>query len=125
MDSAHARLWWKASMVVVVVVVLLLMVAIGSAAAVRKTQRARPMPQGTGSAAVQVVVTADGVALVQKALHPKLVDQLLSSLHLPPMAGSQNVSLLGVLVKADYSVANVSIANVSFDDGAAPQWHHS
>jgi hypothetical protein len=70
-----------------------------------------------GVASVQAVITAAGVAAVQQALTPQLVNKLIASLTIPPITGEDKIDILGLTVSIGYTVANVSITNVTFNQG--------
>jgi hypothetical protein len=71
--------------------------------------------EGASVASVQAVVTEAGVSAVQHALTPQLVNHLLGSLQIPPITGKDSISVLGLTVDILYSVANISVTNVTFD----------
>jgi hypothetical protein len=64
---------------------------------------------------VHAVITTAGVCAVQRAFTPHLVNHLIESLNLPPITGEEDIDILGLTVKIGYTVANLSIANVTFD----------
>ena len=72
-----------------------------------------------GVASVQAVMTAAGVNAVQRALTPQWANYLISTLDLAPITGEEDINILGLTVKIGYTVANISIRNVTFDQGAA------
>lgn len=68
-----------------------------------------------GVASVQAVMTAAGVNAVQRALTPQWANYLISTLDLAPITGEEDINILGLTVKIGYTVANISIRNVTFD----------
>ena len=74
-----------------------------------------------GVASVQAVMTAAGVNAVQRALTPQWANYLISTLDLAPITGEEDINILGLTVKIGYTVANISIRNVTFDQGADPR----
>jgi hypothetical protein len=66
-------------------------------------------------------MTAAGVNAVQRALTPQWANYLISTLDLAPITGEEDINILGLTVKIGYTVANISIRNVTFDQGADPR----